>query len=530
MSDTNKFILLFFILNLNCVTFSIWAMFYPYYASYVKPAIPSMTMKEMFAYTIFQYFGYTIGSSFMNLTLFLFGYKSSLMIIGVLNFLHCALGVIYVNKFTVILSVGFTGLIRQCISVLTILFFTERHREKAALYYSKPLGGTALGSFIWAIVLNYMVNPNNEDLSVLIEENGQVNKYYSYDVASNVYQFYMVHGLIALGTFVVVYFYIPQSEKFTGKLFEVLSIIKSRNGSINQSYQSFKSMYNESMASGDKNLNGVMMPVGNSRFCNESVNSSKKSFKSENSMKTQRGSKNLNENLIQNIELPEKPITEDRPAGNIDNETGEEIIALEAEDNSIKGEVLSLHFWVIFVISIIRNSETAFMVDNYKLQGMEIVRNDKLLNQAYALSGIAQLFVRSYAGTIWEKLGFLDSYTVAIMGSFFLDFLYLTFIDKLPTLFLLTTIFARCLYGFNNIMNYLTLYTIYPAEKALRLSIVYDFHFFISIVLTIFFNSYFVDNMNFKPVYGTYLALDIIALVLLFLFIRPWIGGGRINY
>lgn len=529
MKDGNKYMLLFFILNVNCVTFSIWAMFYPYYATYVKAVIPSMTMKEMFAYTIFQYFGYTIGSSFMNITLFLFGYKGSLILIGVLNFLHCAWAVMYINKFMLIFTVALTGMIRQCISVLTILFFTERIKEGAALYYSKPLGGTALGSFIWALVLNYMVNPNNEELSVIHIEDGETTKYYTLAVANNVYQFYMVHGLIALGIFIVVSFYIPQSEKFTGKLFEMVSIIKTGNGSIVHSYQSFKSMLNESIMSGGKTNQVVMMPVGNSRVYTGRFSMSKKNI-SHISSKSEDDSNTLRESLIKGVELKDNKSANNK--SNEDNlmEIDDELDALEEQENSIKGELLNLQFWIIFIISIIRNSETAFMVDNYKLQGINIVGNDMLLNQAYAVSGIAALFVRSYAGAIWDKLGFLDCYTLAIMGSFFLDFLYLTFIDKLPTLFLITTVLARCLYGFNNIMNYLTLYTLYPAPKALKLSIVYDFHFFISIIVTIFFNSYLVENMNFKPVYGCYLILDIVALVLLFLFIRPWISGSRINY
>lgn len=523
MKDANKYMLLFFILNLNCVTFSIWAMFYPYYASFVKDAIPTMTMKEMFAYTIFQYFGYTIGSSFMSFSLFLFGYKGSLMLIGILNFLHCAWGVMFVNKLSVILSVAFTGMIRQCISVLTILFFTERMTEGAAVCYSKPLGGTALGSFIWALVLDYMVNPNNEDLSLVIVENGQTNKYYSRAVADRVYDFYMFHGVVALLVFLVVYIYIPQSQKFKGRFFEVVGILKNPNMSISKSYASFKNELNDSIMSGGKTNQVVMMPVGNSRVYNASINNSKRNITGMSI-----GSKSFDESLVRKVELKETKKDLEKQAEN-------DVVASDEEEhngdeNSIRSELTSLPFWIIFIISIIRNSETAFMVDNYKLQGIQIVGNDKLLNQAYAISGVVSLFIRSYAGALWERFGFLECYTAAIMGSFFLDFLYLTYIENFPNLFLVTTIFARCLYAFNNIMNYLTLYTLYPPEKALKLSIIYDIHFFISIVVTIMFNSYFVDDMNFKPVYGSYLMLDVAALVMLFMFIRPWVSRNRSSY
>lgn len=485
-------------------------------------------MKDMFAYSIFPYFGYSIGSSIMNCVLFVLGFKYSLYATGFLIFLHCWAGVEFMNSFNIMLMIGMSGVIRQMISILTILFFTELTRDEAAKYYPKPLSGTSLGSFIWAYILSYMINPHNEDLKWKVKERGVTNSYYDWTVAQNVYSFYILHGIIGFFTFVAIGYITPEPEQYKNRFREVWHYLRNDSKSLRKSYHSFMSQMSESLNRSNSHVNAMVgAPQVHSFVENKEKENSEELelreslvFKDINEPKSIQNFANNNEEL-ETYEIPEnKEVTQ--PKEKADDESDYILQYRDSNvEKSVREELLSLTFWVIFFVSIMRNSQNAFIVDNFKIQGMGILNNDNLVNQAYAISGLLALIARSFTGELWEKYGLLDCYTIAMMSSFFLDFVYLMFIEKMPNFFLFTIVFARCVMNFNNIMNYLTLYTVYSSNMALKLAVVYDLHYFVAIIVTIGCNYLLVDGLNFKPAYGFYLAFDIICLILLFTIVRP---------
>ena len=187
---------------------------------------------------------------------------------------------------------------------------------------------------------------------------------------------------------------------------------------------------------------------------------------------------------------------------------------------NILNDIFSKEFILLFIISIIRNSQNAFLIDNFKIYGMKIVKSDHLLNQAYGISALFAIFFRGAAGMICEKYGIGNSYKATLGTAVIIDLLYVTIIESYPTLFLFSVIIGRSLLTVNCMINYLTMYTIYPTERALKLSMVFDLAYFIAMIVMIISNEYLVEGLEFKKTYYFYLILDSFGL-LLTIFLLP---------
>lgn len=102
---------------------------------------------------------------------------------------------------------------------------------------------------------------------------------------------------------------------------------------------------------------------------------------------------------------------------------------------------------------------------------------------------------------------------LTLSGAFIIDLLYVTIIESSPHLFLATIVVGRCLLTTNSMMNYFTLYSVFSTDKALKLSMVFDMAYFVSIIIMILLNEYMVEGLEFKAVYYCYLVLDGVGLV-----------------
>ena len=496
---------LFFILNTCSITFCLWPIFYPYYASYLKHFDSSYNMKQLFSYFLYCYLGVTLSSSFMNFSIYLLGYKKSLYLNAIFLWLHCYFTVATTNIIIVSICVIVHGMLLQNTAILTILFFTEWYPEQASIYYSPSLSGIMVGSFIWTMIISHMINPDNEDLTWEVQEHYGISNYYSWEIAQRVPLAYYTHGTVVMLISIIVSFMIPESDKYKGLIHNWLNGVNDPVETIESEYISFKKDFSESVNSSILHTTSLNLSLQSHGTKNRVKNSI---MQQENLLtNNQKHSEEIELTLIENND---QPIS----ISGI-NETESKI-----RQYNILNDIFSKEFVLIFMISIIRNSQNAFLIDNFKIYGMKIVKSDHLLNQAYGISALFALFFRGAAGIICEKYGIVNSYKAALVTAVIIDLLYVTIIESYPSLFLVSVIIGRSLYNINCMINYLTLYTIYPTEKALKLSMIFDLAYFIAIIVMILSNEYLVKGLEFKKTYYFYLILDSFGL-LLTIFLLP---------
>ena len=488
---------------MNCGNYGFWTIFFPYYASYLKPNMPDMTLKLMFSLYILLCLGVSLGSTIVNFIIFIFGYRKTVLLLGFTLFLSSYFAITSYNIIAVVIYIFTVGATRQWSAIITILFFTERITEKASEEYSKSLGGTALGSFIWAMILNHIVNPNNQGMDVLIEEYGEQNYYYDKSVYNNLYSFNLLFGFVSCLFFVIGYFLIPESSKFQGNMGNIYKAIFKGEKSLSQVYKDFSSSLNESLNS-ESSLNINI----NAPKLNKKINKNREKNDNEQEL-IESGKKEKFDNLFTKEE--------------------KEDLVIQQQQQFWK-ELFSFKFILLYVLAIIRNTEAMFAIENFKIQGISLVNNDVLLNTAYALSGVMALFVKSFAGILWERQGMINCYNIAFLISFFIDFTYVSIIKYYPYLFLLTGVISRMNWNLNSTMNFFTIFSSYPAEKALKLAMFFDSQIFLSTVLMIIINRFLVTGQNFEIAYSFFVICDIVGLILLFVFLRPITTRNMINY
>ena len=451
----------------------LYSILYPYLASYLKLTDSSYTMKTLFNYFFFVYVGDTMASSFVNLYLYFLSFNKvivlNLFIIIFHNFAfgYCTNPVILI---LVLILIGSTAKINL---ILFTLFFKEHHPKNAEWYIVKGYGMQFIGVSFHAFLFSFIINPDNKGRDWAVEEDGRTNYYYSSDVSSNIPKALIINTIAHVIITSILVMVIPQSNTYKGKSLNELSEKKldSLSAEINSQKDELDKSLSESRFSDFPQI----------------------SFKNE------------------EVELQERII----PA-----KANDVRIKIPEEEFSYKKELLSMKFITLFFISMVKISNAVFIIDNFKLQGLALTNDDRLLNITYIISGFLCFFSRSLANVIWDKFGIRNSHILIFTLTIISNIMFIRFVEHSLTVYIIMIFFCRPFGQFKLMVSMLVLYLMYEPKRALKLSMVYDLHIIIALFFVVVLNQYLTFGETYKYVYTVYLFFNVISLILSYFFLQ----------
>ena len=520
LTNTAWHIILLFWLCCSFSLYTLWPIFYPYYASYARALNSAITMKFIFSLVLVQYIGYSTAFFYTNLMLYYFGLRKSVLIIG-LTGLALSLSLTSFGSAAVIVIVFyFVGVIQQAISIITILFFVERHKRVAVAYYSKSLAGQLIGAFIWNEILSYIVNPGNQNLHRVEESRGDIG-YYDFECAKRIEQFLSFQAGAVIFICMFVYYHLPESKLYRGVW------LKRKTGKKDEDdYKSFQATLHSSL--NYFNLQDAKANEILSKFARKQRSDISEEDDSEDLYKSF---------LYQNLD-----------ASSYFNDDNSTCTELQEYTRGVKIEVIetipvyndrkpyfpfkdifSRKFMLLFLTSIVRNSQTGFTIDSLKIHGNFLALSDKSLNHLFSVSVILALILKGLFYKIWDKFGVIDCYCIVIVSNLTFAFLSIDLLNRLPFLFYPSILYMRTLNAFNIFINSMTLYTTYKQSKAIQLSQIFELHKVIAVIGSIAVNYLLVDWEGYKDAYTAYLLVASVGLIVLILVLRAIISRDRLR-
>lgn len=516
LTNTAWHIILMFWLCCSFSIYTIWPIFYPYYASYVRGLNENVTMKFIYSMVLFQYLGYSTASFYTNLMLYYLGLRKAVLVVGVLGMSVSLAATFFSDPVVLIAVFYFVGVIQQSISILTILFFIERHKRVAAAFYSKSLAGQLVGAFIWTEVLSYMLNPQDTRMG---GEGGL--GYYDKRAVASLEQFLKLQAVAAILVALFVYYHLPESRLYRGVLLRRKSMERE-----DDTYKSFQQTLHSSItyfSLQDPKANEILSKLAQNNEGDISEHGDSEELYKSFLFQNLDASSYFNDETSACTELQEY-------TRGVKIEVIETIqVSCDKKPSTLAKDVFTIKFVLLFATSVVRNSETAFMIDNIKVQGSFLPLGDKSLDQAFALSVLLALLLKGHFYKIWEAFGIIDCYCIVIISNLTFAYLSLDLINRLPSVFYLAIIYMRAVAAFNIFINSMTLYTTYKQTKAMRLSQTFELHRITAILLAIGVNFVFVDDEGLESAYTFYLLASSIGLCVLILCLRAIISRERIR-
>ena len=477
-------------------------------------------MKFMFSLVLMQYIGYSTASFYTNLMLYYVGLRKSVLLIGVMGITVCMVLINFGDEIILIVAFYFVGVVHQAISILTILFFIEKHKRVAAVYYSKSLAGQLIGAFIWNEILTWMVNPDNVSLNNAAISGDGIG-FYDINCVKNVEQFLNYQASVIAIVAVFVYYHLPESKLYAGILLKRTSFRRE-----DDSYKSFQAtLQNTTMYFNIKDAKGNEILSKFARKEPVEVSDEDDSGELYRSFLYQ----NLDESLYFNEENSICTELHEYTRG-IKIEVIETMPAYSDRKPYLPfKDIFTKKFILLFLTSIIRNSQSSFMIDSLKVHGNFLSLNDNSLNHLFSIAVLLALVLKGIFFRIWDKFGVTDCYCFIIVSNIIFAFLSINLLDQLPSLFYPTIIYSRTINAFNVFSNSMTLYTTYKQSKAIQLSQVFELHRVIAIMISIGVNYTLVDNSGYEQAYTFYLLLASAGLIVLILVLRSIISRDRLR-
>ena len=442
-------------------------IFLPYIYSYLKINDIYITFSYCYCIAIFIY----IGSFFANIVLpncfVIFGIKKTFMIGALIYFLNSVFFALYHDRYSLILY-GIIGGVSFNFKTLPTNYYLCSKYKDGVKYLPYCYIGQSIGVLVWSYFMIKIINPLNGNLDAVTYANGFEERYYQSDVAENCGNFIVFNGFISLVVISLCAFFLNEPHYLKGNFILWINYYFRNNKSAKKILDKrFQRM----------NLSRSIVSEQNSI----SLNTSTMSKKSSNSYER-------NEKKTKKLE------------------------------KEISKEIWSAKFIGFIIITTIKNTPSALLIDCYKIIALKIIKDDQLSSIIYCFVTFADIFGRFFVPIAWEKYGFYKVY----LGNFFCDIFYevLFIIYGCYNIygFVITIIIAGLLWAFGYLLGHTTIFGLYRPIKAVGVSKAFDTYYFFQSALAVYLTYIFVDKGEYRMCFVVCVILETLAALAFYFF------------
>ena len=224
------------------IGFTVWAIFYPYYFSYLKHFNPAVTVEQIFGGTFFLFLGMNVIGIIFPSILFLFGACGTMMFGGLIMLLNCISLYTFTNWFFIILNTLIFGGLYKYTTLLCIIYFNEHFPERGSILHGIALTGFLVGSIFSSVFCTYMINPDNKEMTTYMID-GVETIYFDYTISYNLVNYLNYMGFAGLIVCLVSATLLEDPEKYTPNIREVINYVRGLDNSMKDA----KRVFNESL-------------------------------------------------------------------------------------------------------------------------------------------------------------------------------------------------------------------------------------------------------------------------------------------
>lgn len=469
MDKTRKELVLIFLINATNNIGNLWGPTFPYIASYANHYNESVTMNYLFGCMLFLFLGSSLANFLLPTFYELFGLRYSFLIGAILYLLNCLWFCSIPNRLFIGLQSILGGITYQFIVMTTNLFFFEKYPEQAKTLVAISVSGTMVGNFIWSPLLSYIVNPNNAPPTVVRQSGDNFDNYFDIAIAEKVIVYLSLNGVFALVLTIIAWFWLEDPDQYMGTVIRKLKGIEDNDND---------STIRLSRKDIERSLN----------------NSVYHSYSKQRRLNTSRDDTlELVSELDRNVSIQRAP--DDEP------------------EDSYKEELHSAKFWYIYAICFFRMTALAYYIDNFKVIGLYMVRDDELINNTWGMAAISGFVANFSASYIWRKFDMIYSYYL-LFGLSLLLLVTFQFFGDNRFYFVFFGLLLRYDININRIFNYYSLFEIYRANVAMQLSKWFETVNTFGFVIVILLNDLLVSGGNFVLITWVYIGSFMIGLYL----------------
>ena len=195
MSDFKDLFLLFICAFSNgfyfCHGFTI-----TYHISYIKH-FHSYTIAKIFSTVIFLDIGLLFSGIIFPQSVKKIGLNNCFRFYSIVCALVMLIFIYFTNIWMVSLGYFLIGYCHQLINMSIIYSLNMKFKDNLVKYTGYVFTGTSASCIFWAYLTYRIINPNNQvKTETQILSGGEIEKYFSYDIAVNLQTFFFIYGLV----------------------------------------------------------------------------------------------------------------------------------------------------------------------------------------------------------------------------------------------------------------------------------------------------------------------------------------------
>lgn len=469
-----KDIVLLFIIHIGSNFHLQWPMIYPYLASYYKSYDPSITLTGTFSAIFIAYIGQFIGNSILPRLFFILGVKKTLQLGSVLYFFNCISFYVFTSMLGLYLNLLIAGILAMFFSFTITYYFSEKYDN--GVYYSPYVFMSfSLQNFIWPMVMNAIINPNNIGMEEVTYVNGYKEVYYGPEISSGVVKYLNYHGVYVLVVNVALCSFIENPHHMHSRVSTWLTnkITDNREGK-----KAFEKDFREFSRASMQNIG-------------ESIHKS-----IQKSMSIMR----KNTQGPTDLEMIDKQHEELIKA---DEEKRERELHEE-----IRREMVSLRFICLVIVVTMRNAATNYFINNFKYMGNFIVHNEGLTSKIFSFASITNVFGRFLGPWLYAKYDFIDSHIIIIGTSMLVNMSFSLFASSFSFVYLFLIFVSRIIQGLSSAIHHITLFSLYGHDKAIYLYKIYDASLLFGLVYGIVLNAVLTSDNQFSLIFFVFTLIE----------------------
>lgn len=473
--DLWKDIILLFIINTGSNFHLQWPVIYPYLGSYFKNFDSSITLNGTFSAIFVAYIGQFIGNSILPKLFFILGVKKTIQLGSILYFINCLSFYLFTSMFGLCLNLLAAGILSMFFSFTITYHFSEKYEN--GVYYSPYVFlSFSLQNFIWPMMMNAIINPNNVGMEEVTYVNGYKEVYYNYEISSGVVKYLNYHGFYVL----------------------IVNVLLCQLIDNPHNMQSRVSMWLTNTITGDRD--------------------SKKTFEKDFRQFSRTTMMNLGESIRGSIKQSvsvREPLKKKTTDVEMVHKKHEELIEkVEAQKQKelhedIRQEMVSKRFICLVIVVTVRNAASNYFINNFKYMGNFIVNNEGLTSKIFSFASIANVFGRLAGPWLYAKYDFIDTHLIVIGSSMAVNIMFFTLATNISSVYLLLIFISRIIQGLSSAIHHITLFSLYGHEKAIYLYKIYDASLLFGLVYGIILNYYCTAGNQYSLIFFIFTMIEV---------------------
>ena len=434
-------------------------IFLPYIYSFLKITDISITFSYCYGLVIFLYSGSFLANLVLPNCFIILGIKKTFILGALIYFLNSIFFVIFPNRCTLLIYAIIGGISFNFKTLPTNYYLCAKYKE-GVKYLPYCYVGQSIGVLLWSFFMSVLINPLNENMDAVTFVNGYEERYYKNDVAKNCGFFIIFNGIFSLILISLCSFFLKEPHYLTGDFYLWTDYY----------------FYNNLNAKKILDKKFKRMNLSRSIISKRSLNLNISSI-------TQKSSNSYQKNQIKDKSLKKE----------------------------ISKEIWSLKFIGFIIITTIKNTPSALLIDCYKIIAIKIIKDDKTSSIIYCIVTFADIFGRFFVPYSWKKFGFYKTY----LGNFFFDIFYEILFIFYGCYniygFVVSVIIAGLLWAFGYLLDHTSIFGLYRPVKAVGISVAFDCYYFFQSSLAVFLTYLFIDKGEFRMCFVVCVIMEIVA-------------------